>query len=109
MTVFERIKKVADLRGLNLREVATRAGMKSETAIYRYNQGVNPRKSTLIAIADVLHVSPDYLTGASDDYSEITHKKPVVDLSKDEAILTFEGKPIPEEDMEIIRRLFRGK
>lgn len=109
MTVFERIKKVADSRGLSLREVASRAGMKSETAIYRYNQGITPRKSTLIAIAEVLHVSPDYLNGDSDDYSEVKSKKPVVDINKDEAILTFDGKPIPEEDMEIIRRLFRGK
>lgn len=108
MTTFERIRELAKKRGLTLKQVAVKAGL-SENAIYRYNQGIEPKLPTLKAIADVLHVSPDYLTGDSDDYSEITHKKPVVDINKDEAILTFDGKPIPEEDMEIIRRLFRGK
>ena len=103
MTVFVRIKEIADERGLSLRDVAKKAGMKSETAIYRYNQGVKPRKSTLIAIANVLNVSPKYLSGETDrkDYKD----KPVVDLNKDDAILTFDGKPIPDQDMEIIKRL----
>lgn len=103
MTVFDRIKEISDERGMNLRDVAKKAGMKSETAIYRYNQGVQPRKSTLIAIADVLNVSPKYLSGETNekDYKD----KPVVDLNKDDAILTFDGKPIPEEDMELIKRL----
>ena len=39
--VFERIKHVAQIRGMNLREVAKKAGFKSETGIYRYNQGLN--------------------------------------------------------------------
>ncbi|MSE19774.1 helix-turn-helix domain-containing protein [Lactobacillus parabuchneri] len=104
MTVFDRIKKVADKRGLSLREVAKKAGMRSETAIYRYNQGVTPRNSTLIAISEVLNVSVGYLKGETDDDSQI-RDKPTVDLNKDDAILTFDGKPIPEEDMELIKRL----
>ncbi|GHP15251.1 hypothetical protein YK48G_26760 [Lentilactobacillus fungorum] len=43
------------------------------------------------------------MSGETDnrDYKE----KPVVDLNKDGAILTFDGKPIPEENVEIIKRL----
>ncbi len=108
MTVFDRIKEISDKRGLSLRTVATKAGLKSETAIYRYNQGVTPRKTTLMAIASVLNVSVDYLLGNSDESGDPT-EKPIVDLNKDDSILTFDGKPIPDEDKEIIRRLLRGK
>ena len=67
MTTYERIQNAAKKRGMNLRQVAKAAGMKSETAIYRYNQGVTPRESTLRAIADVLGVSVDYLLGNTDE------------------------------------------
>ena len=65
MTVFERIKEVAKARGMNLKTVATNAGL-SENALYRYNQGVEPKYPTLKAIADVLGVSVDYLLGNTD-------------------------------------------
>lgn len=107
MTTYERIKKVANKRKMSLRDVAKKAGLKSETAIYRYNQGVNPRKSTLIAIAEVLNVSVDYLLGKTDDTSEVTSK--TADLADDSTLFTYEGKPIDDEDKEIIRRLLRGK
>ncbi|WP_270332959.1 helix-turn-helix domain-containing protein [Ligilactobacillus acidipiscis] len=107
MTTFERIKKVADIRKISLRDVAKKAGMKSETAIYRYNQGVTPRKSTLIAIAEALNVSPDYLSGKTDDMNEAKQKQ--ADLADDSTLFTYEGKPIDDEDKEIIRRLLRGK
>lgn len=67
MTTYERIQNAAKKRGMNLREVAKMAGLKSETAIYRYNQGVTPRESTLRSIADALNISLDYLLGNTDD------------------------------------------
>ncbi|MBT9670424.1 helix-turn-helix domain-containing protein [Secundilactobacillus kimchicus] len=109
MTVFERIKKIADQRGLNLKEVAKRSGMKSETAIYRYNQGVTPRKSTLIAIAKVLDVSVDYLLGKTDNPATKSEKH-TVDIADDDNadILRFEGRPIPPDDLEVMKRFLRG-
>ncbi|WP_297819816.1 helix-turn-helix domain-containing protein [uncultured Lactobacillus sp.] len=68
MTLFERIKRLSKIRGMSLREVAVKAGFKSETAIYRYNQGVSPRKPTLEAIASALHTTTDYLEGKTDKY-----------------------------------------
>lgn len=107
MTTFERIKKVADIRKISLRDVAKRAGMKSETAIYRYNQGVTPRKSTLIAIAEVLNVSPDYLSGKTDNMEKTKPKH--VDLADDDLFMTYQGKPLSDEDKELIKRILRGK
>lgn len=61
MTIFERIKKTADERGLTLTQVSTRAGLGEKTIYkWKYNDPSAPR---LQAVADVLHVSVDYLLG----------------------------------------------
>lgn len=65
MTTFERIKKVANERGYSLKKLAIDAGF-SENALYRYNQGVEPKYSTVAALAKVLGVSVDYLLGNTD-------------------------------------------
>lgn len=72
LTTFERIKKITKKRGYNLKQVAKMSGMKSENAIYRYNQGVTPRDSTLKTIAQVLGTSFEYLKGETDDESPHT-------------------------------------
>lgn len=106
MTVFERIKEISDKRGLSLRTVATKAGLKSETAIYRYNQGVTPRKTTLMAIADVLGVSVNYLLG-EDDTPEWATEKDTHDLQKfleqNEGSMTYGGEKLTEEDKEKLK------
>ncbi|KAA8445010.1 helix-turn-helix domain-containing protein [Weissella paramesenteroides] len=66
MTTFERIKQVANERGFNLKQTALMAGL-SENALYRYNQGVEPKYATVKAVADVLGVSVDYLLGNTDE------------------------------------------
>ena len=111
MTVFERIKEVAKARGMNLKTVATNAGL-SENALYRYNQGVEPKYPTLKAIADVLGVSVDYLLGNTDEmHSNKKDDKKVADLKdimKEFEIVQFDGKTIPEEDLPVIERIIKG-
>lgn len=100
MTVFERIKEVARARGMNLKTVATNAGL-SENALYRYNQGVEPKYPTLKAIADVLGVSVDYLLGNTDDMH--SNKKDDMPVDLEEVLdklgptLRFEGKELTDE------------
>ena len=101
MTVFERIKEVAKARGMNLKTVATNAGL-SENALYRYNQGVEPKYPTLKAIADVLGVSVDYLLGNTDEmHSNKKDDDMPVDLEevldKLGPTLRFEGKELTDE------------
>lgn len=106
MTVFENIKKYAKLRAMSLQEVAEKAGL-SKNIIYQYGKGTNPSLETLGKIAAVLNVSADALLGKTNHHSTKTS----VDLAKDDEdiILSFDGKPIPDEDKELIRRLLRGK
>lgn len=103
MTTFERIKKYAKLRGLSLQKVALAAGL-SKNMIYQYKDGTNPSMKTLNKIADVLHVEPNDLL------SDTTNKENTAqaDLDDDDTIFTFQGRPIPPEDLKIIRRLLKN-
>ncbi len=103
MTTFERIKKYAKLRGLSLQKVALAAGL-SKNMIYQYKDGTNPSMKTLNKIADVLHVEPNDLL--SDTNSKESTAQ--ADLDDDDTIFTFQGRPIPPEDLKIIRRLLKN-
>ena len=101
MTVFERIKEVAKARGMNLKTVATNAGL-SENALYRYNQGVEPKYPTLKAIADVLGVSVDYLLGNTDEMHSNKKDDKTVDLEKDTTILALDGMELSDDYKQFI-------
>lgn len=68
MTLFERIKLATKKRGKTMRQVAKEAGFSSESALYRYNQGVSPRKPTIEAIARAIPTSVEFLEGKTDDW-----------------------------------------
>lgn len=116
MTLFERVKKIAGDRGYSLAELARKANI-GEKSIYAwkpsktYPQGITPRRETLDKVADVLHVSVDYLLGNTDNPSQPkkvgNHRE--VDLADDTLILSFDGKEVSPEDRELILRLMRGK
>ncbi|WP_072153186.1 helix-turn-helix domain-containing protein [Weissella viridescens] len=112
MTFFERTRDLAKQRGMNLKQVAQKAGL-SENALYRYNQGINPKYPTVKAIADVLGVSVDYLLGNTDEMHPKQEDASAenADLKKyfDENIpLQFDGREIPQEDLKIIKRILES-
>lgn len=102
MTVFERTKKIASSKRLSLQNLAEKAGL-GINSIYSWKKK-DPSITRLTKVADVLNVSVDYLLGNTDNPS----KKKSVDLNDDDVIMTFEGKPIPPEDLELMKRLLRG-
>lgn len=105
MTVLDRIKKVSKKRGFSLTQVNDKANLGKNT-IYSWKTK-EPSINNLKAVANVLNVSVDYLLGKTDDGS--TSRKPKhVDIADDDVIMTFEGKPIPPEDLELMKRLLRG-
>ncbi len=61
MTLFERIKETAKKQGLTLSSLERKAGL-SENSLYSWKRS-NPKTDNLQKIADVLHVSMDYLLG----------------------------------------------
>ncbi|MEY8515034.1 helix-turn-helix domain-containing protein [Lactococcus taiwanensis] len=112
MTTFERIKNLADNQKISLQKVAIDIGL-SENAIYGWKTR-KPKGEDLAKVADYFHVSVDYLLGRDEtgpttqtvDLAEIASKPKDFDW---DSVLSVGGKPIPEEDKEIIRRLFAHK
>lgn len=104
MSLFERVKITAQARGLNLQTTARRAGL-GINSIYAWKKKA-PSADRLQAVADVLHVSVDYLLGNTDDPS--TDSKKPVDLSGTN-VFTYQGMPIPEDDWEIIQDILKRR
>lgn len=107
MTLISRTKDIAKLRGLSLDDVALKAGLSAKSI---YNWGRNsPKSENLQKVADVLHVSTDYLLGRIDEMNPSTTEtvKKVADILDDETILAFDGMEIAEEDKEKLREYAR--
>lgn len=65
MTVFDRIKKLADGQGISVSKVATDLGF-SENLLYQWKKA-SPKSDRLEKVADYFDVSVDYLLGRTDD------------------------------------------
>ncbi|WP_461214984.1 helix-turn-helix domain-containing protein [Lacticaseibacillus sp. GG6-2] len=105
--LFENTKKYAKLRGLSLQEVALRAGL-SINAIYKWNKtDYTPSKPSILATAKVLDVTYADLTGEAD---EIEPRQIDLKAASDDpdTIMSWNGRPIPPEEMEMIRRILDG-
>lgn len=105
MTLFDRIKKVSKERGYSIAEVERKAGV-STNYMYQWKKR-NPNPETLASVAKVLNVSVDYLLGKTDEKSTADKPKEV-DIEDNDVIMTYQGRPIPEEDLEYIKRILNG-
>jgi transcriptional regulator with XRE-family HTH domain len=101
MTAYDNIKKFAKIRGLSLQQVAEKSGL-SKNMLYQY-KNMNPKVETLNKIAKALDVNTEDLLGNSESKSK--H----VDLADDDLFMTYQGKPLSDEDKELIKRILRGK
>lgn len=101
MDTVDRIKELAKKRGWSLQKVAEKAGI-GINSIYRWNSKT-PSTQSLIKVAKVLDVSTDYLLNGDTEESNKT-----ADLADEETIFTYEGKKIPPEDLEYMKRILRG-
>lgn len=112
MCTFERIKKLAKKHHLTLAKVNDLAGI-GTNSIYRWKKQT-PTSNNLQKVANVLHTSTDYLLGNTDDPSPINSKNHhAIDIENDE-ILSYRGRPIPDDYLNIIKNLMdsdieRGK
>lgn len=113
MTIFERIKELSKKRNISVKELALQLGF-SENLFYRW-KATNPKAEDLAKVADYFNVSVDYLLGRDEakpvnepivDIAELANKPKDFDWDK---VLSAGGKPITEQDKEIIRRLFADK
>ncbi|MFD1670501.1 helix-turn-helix domain-containing protein [Agrilactobacillus yilanensis] len=111
MTTLDRVKKISKNRGWSLQKVAEKAGI-GKNSIYRWSTK-KPTTNSLQKVADVLDVSIDYLLGDTDRPEKNTGTAPKkIDLKDSlkngEVIMAWGGKPIPPEELEMIRRILDG-
>ena len=63
-----------------------------------------PNIEAINKIASIFNVSTDYLLGNPEKISNTI----TADIEDDSIIFTYEGRQIPKEDLEFMRRLMRG-
>ena len=107
MTTFERIKKLSKNKGKSLKTVATDLGF-SENAIYKWKTQ-SPNTESLAKVADYFSVSTDYLLGRTETPSKSNIPMPT-DLDEIlDGMMSFDGKPMTENDREAIRAYLEGR
>ena len=106
-------------KGWTMKELATKMG-KTESAVSRWISGDNsPKMEDVHALAKIFDTDIDTLVYGSESRNEKAHEKnepidlvEVATKPKDfdwDSVLSAGGKPITEQDKEIIRRLFADK
>ena len=100
MTVFDRIKELADKQGISVSKVAIDLGF-SENLFYQWKKS-SPKSDRLQKVADYFNVSVDYLLGRTDVPEPITKldKGPGSDLIGYFRLNTAEFDPDETEEIE---------
>ena len=104
MTVGERIADLRKHRGLSQYQLAKLLNIATSTLGMYETGNRKPNVEMLEQIAEFFNVSTDYLLGRDPMEDDLK----TADLADDDTIFTFEGKPIPEQDLEYMKRLLRG-
>lgn len=102
MTLFERIKKLAQKRGKNVQQVAQDLGFGINT-FYKWKKQA-PNGEYLSRVADYFHVSVDYLLGREDE-QEMQDQKDLKKFIDDNlnAGMTYDGENLTEEQKERLK------
>lgn len=100
MALIDRVKEVSKKNGLSLTDVAIKAGI-GEKSIYAWTNR-EPSVATLQKVADVLHVSTDYLLGRTNDMNP-TLSDDLTPAQKEVAY--FIDPEATKEDIEQIKQL----
>jgi transcriptional regulator with XRE-family HTH domain len=102
MTVFDRIKNLADKQGKSINDVELDLGY-SKNTLYRLKKNM-PGSEKLQEIADYFHVSTDYLLGRTDDPNlgiPLEKRKFTVKEALD-SVMSSNGEPLTDNDKEIL-------
>jgi transcriptional regulator with XRE-family HTH domain len=105
--LLEKIKYEASKQNLTLNQLNEKAGL-GTNAIYRWRDQT-PSIEKIQKVADVLHVSTDYLLGRTDSTENVSSKTLAMDeaLEDDELLLSFQGKEVTPEYRDAILAILR--
>lgn len=108
MSIFsERLKTARNNKGWTRKRAVSELGIPYPT-YSGYEQGNRqPDIETMKKIATAYDTTIDYLTGKTDNPSPMSDEIKQVDLKNDPVVLSYGGKPISKEDMDIIKAILR--
>lgn len=95
-----RIVDLREKRDITASALAKKIGIDKSQMSKIENGTRKVSSSELDKLASALNVTSDYLLGRADEKT--------ADLADNETIFTYEGKQIPPEDLEYMRRILRG-
>lgn len=99
----ERLTNLRESKGWSKTYVAKAIGLSSMQTYANYEYGRRePDFSTVNKLANLFNVSADYLLGRKMDNEK------TADLADKDTVFTYEGRQIPPEDLEYMKRLLRG-
>ena len=105
---YEKIKELADNRGISLTKLEEDLGY-SRNTLYKL-KSQKPNAERISEIADYFHVSTDYLLGRTGN-PVIANDDTIAGYTSDdlrkmaENAKTFDGKPLTEEDIDAIQNI----
>ena len=98
------IKELRKQKHLTQKDLAKLMHVSQQTIGAWETERAIPGSDTLALLASLFNVSTDYLLGRDPKEDDLK----TADLADDDTIFTFEGKPIPGQDLEYMKRLLRG-
>lgn len=93
-------------RGITQKELSKRTGIPASTISGYFAKRSTPNAGALQKLADALNVNKSDIDPRYK--SDSNHSTTVADLADDDVIFTYEGKKIPPEDLEYMKRILRG-
>lgn len=99
------IKELRKSKRMTQKDLALAMNVSQQTVGAWETERAIPGADTLSELADYFNVTTDYLLGRPDKKDDDTK---TADIKDDDVIFTYEGRQIPKEDLELIRRIMRG-
>ncbi len=104
MPTFERVKQLSEKKKISIVELEEKLGF-SRNSLYSWKRN-KPSVEKLQKVADYFHVSTDYLLGRESQGRQNIDITPAI--TNPAITLSFKGRIIPPEEVEMIRRIIEG-
>lgn len=105
--ISSRLNHLLTKNNLKQVDVHNKTGIPASTLTGYFKGSTLPSPGNVQKLADLFNVKKSEI----DPRFELNEKKTkrTVDLADDDTVFTYEGRKIPKEDLEMIKRFMRGK
>ena len=96
--IGDRIRELRNQKRMSQTELSKMLHVSQQTVTKWETGKAEPSSSTVNGLANFFNVSADYLLGRDSDTEN-------VDIKNDPVVLSYGGKPISKEDMDVIKAI----